>query len=222
MLADEDILLKLRAFEDAFVERKSKGDHADWIKTIVAFANSTPVGFPAVLFIGVRDNGEPEGDVNLDSLQKKLSEKVALVYPQPYYATRVLSLQDKQFLAVIVPGSADKPHFGGPSYIRSGSKSIVASEEQFKALIASRQSKVREIMKWKDKLVTLDRMNSADAVHMLGAVASTQECLVADCNEFYLTIRYAGSSGLDSVPLRRTELSFDNAKGRLKIELYQV
>jgi hypothetical protein len=52
MLTDEELLLRLRSFEDAFVERKTKGDHIDWVKTIVAFANSTPVGFPAVLFIG--------------------------------------------------------------------------------------------------------------------------------------------------------------------------
>lgn len=35
-------------------------DDKDWKKTAVAFANSVPVGLPAVLYIGVRDNGEIE------------------------------------------------------------------------------------------------------------------------------------------------------------------
>ncbi len=36
----------------------------------------------AVLFIGVKDNGTPEDrQVNLDSLQRTLSEQVAKAYP---------------------------------------------------------------------------------------------------------------------------------------------
>lgn len=74
-LADEDLLTRLKNFEDNFVERKSAGDNRDWLKTLVAFANSTPVGYPAVLFIGVRDDGTPEGGNNLDKLQQTLAEK---------------------------------------------------------------------------------------------------------------------------------------------------
>lgn len=222
MLSDQDLILRLRSFEDAFVERKSKGDQSDWIKTIVAFANSTPIGFPAVLFIGVRDDGEAEGEVNLDSLQKKLSEKVSQIYPAPYYTTRVLRQNEKEFLAVIVPGSSDRPHFAGPSYIRLGSKSVIASEEEFRALIASRQSKVRELLTWKNKVVTLDVMNSAEALNSLGPIASSRDASIVDCNDFYLTVRYLSSSVQDSFPLRRVELSFDNAKHRLKVEVQQI
>ena len=81
-ISDHDLLLRLRSFEDAFVERKTSADSKDWLKTIVAFANTAPVGYPAVLFIGVKDDGTPEGNqVNLDSLQKTLSEHVAKAYP---------------------------------------------------------------------------------------------------------------------------------------------
>jgi predicted HTH transcriptional regulator len=59
-LKDEELLLRLRIFEGNFVERKASGDLKDWPKTVVAFANSTPVGCPAVLFIGVKDDGTPD------------------------------------------------------------------------------------------------------------------------------------------------------------------
>ena len=130
-LSDHDILLRLTAFEDAFVERKTAGDSKDWLKTVVAFANSLPVGDPAILFIGVRDNGEIEGNSNLDSLQQTLSEKLAAAYPPVYYLPKVLLRDDKQFLAVIVPGSVDRPHFAGQAFIREGSKSVVSSARQF-------------------------------------------------------------------------------------------
>jgi predicted HTH transcriptional regulator len=79
---DQDLLLRLHSFEDAFVERKTSGDSKDWLKTVVAFANSTPIDYPAVMFIGVKDDGTHEGkQVNLDSLQRTLSEQVAKAYP---------------------------------------------------------------------------------------------------------------------------------------------
>jgi predicted HTH transcriptional regulator len=59
-LSDADLLSKLKNCEDAFVERKTAADNKDWLKTVVAFANSTPIGYPAVLFIGVKDEGTIE------------------------------------------------------------------------------------------------------------------------------------------------------------------
>ena len=70
--------------------------------------------------------------------------------------TKVLVKDGKQFLAVIVPGSEQRPHFAGPSYVRVGSETKVASEPQFQNLIAQRQSKAYEILKWKGKPVALD------------------------------------------------------------------
>ena len=72
-LSDTDILARLTNFEDAFVERKSTGDTKDLLKTAVAFANSTPIGYPAILFYGVTDKGEPEGKANLETLQETIS-----------------------------------------------------------------------------------------------------------------------------------------------------
>jgi predicted HTH transcriptional regulator len=53
-LTDQDILVRLAAFEDSFVERKTTNDIGDCLKTVVAFANTAPVGYPAILFVGIR------------------------------------------------------------------------------------------------------------------------------------------------------------------------
>jgi predicted HTH transcriptional regulator len=67
---DEQLRAWRRPSQDSFVERKSASDAGDWIRTIVAFANSTPPGRCGVLYIGVRDDGTVEGLANLDSVQK--------------------------------------------------------------------------------------------------------------------------------------------------------
>jgi predicted HTH transcriptional regulator len=50
----------MRNFEDHFVERKTAKDEKDRLKTVVAFANSAPFGYPSILFIGVKNSGEIE------------------------------------------------------------------------------------------------------------------------------------------------------------------
>jgi predicted HTH transcriptional regulator len=220
-LNDEELLLRLKNFEDNFVERKTSGDSKDWLKTVVAFANSTPVGYPAVLYVGVKNDGTPEEKpVNLDSLQKTFTDKLSDAYPPVYYLTKIVNVEGQQVLAVIVPGSADRPHFAGQAYVREGSKSSVASKLQFEELIASRNSKVYEILKWKGKLVTLDLMNVPTALHATGAVISSQAYSVAECNQFYLTLD-AGTFKR-SVPLDRVNISFDQNAQRLKLEERQL
>ncbi len=201
---DEDLLLKLHSFEDAFVERKTSGDSKDWLKTVVAFANSTPVGYPAVLFIGVKDNGTPEDrQVNLDSLQRTLSEQVAKAYPPIYYLTHILHVNGKQLLAVIIPGSSERPHFAGQSYVRDGSKSVRASKDQFDRLIAARNSKTYHILQWKDKTVLKGNIRRGEP-----RPSSFGSAVIADCNQFWVTLKMGND--LFALPLQRIELSFDH------------
>jgi predicted HTH transcriptional regulator len=82
-LSDADLLARLKNFEDHFVERKTSGDKKrDWLKTVVAFANSAPNGYPCVLYLGVKDNGEIEmPQVNLDGLQKSFNQEMKNAYP---------------------------------------------------------------------------------------------------------------------------------------------
>jgi predicted HTH transcriptional regulator len=200
-LTDHDLLLKLKNSEDAFVERKTSGDSKDWLKTVVALANSTPIGYPAVLFIGVKDDGTPEDNaVNLDSLQKTLSKQLANAYPPIYYLPKVLNANGKQVLAVIVPGSAERPHFAGQSYVRHGSQSVVASKEQFNALIASRSSKIYTILEWKDKSIQVGHIIPGEP-----RPYAFRTSTIVDCNEFWVTLKTG--TALQALPLGRLELS---------------
>jgi predicted HTH transcriptional regulator len=212
-LKDEELLLRLNNFEDTFVERKTSGDSKDWLKTIVAFANSTPTGYPAVLYIGVKNDGTPEEKpVNLDSLQKTFGEKIGEAYPTIYCLTKVLNVEGKQILAVIVPGSPDRPHFAGPSFIRKGSETVEASEEQFANLIAMRNSKAYEILKWKGKQITFAYAFESKAV---GPPARQKDACVVECNQFYVTLEFTHASY--SYPLVYVEVSFDTQKNRLML-----
>jgi predicted HTH transcriptional regulator len=211
-LNDEDLLLRLRNFEDNFVERKTSGDSKDWLKTVVAFANSTPVGYPAVLYIGVMNDGTPEEKtVNLDSLQKTFSEKVSEAYPLVYYVTKIVNVDGKQVLAVIVPGSTDRPHFAGQAYVREGSRTVVASKPQFEELIASRNSKAYEILKWKGKTITLAVLGRHTQTLVMARI-------VVACNQFYVTLKDPAGTDKACVPLNRIEVSFDEQAQRLKLE----
>ena len=118
-LNDAELLARLRNFEDHFVERKTPGDDKyDWVKTAVAFANSAPVDYACVLYIGVRNNGDiEERQANLDSLQKTFNKEMKFVYPPIAYLPRITESEGRQALAVIVLGSGSRPHFAGlPTY----------------------------------------------------------------------------------------------------------
>jgi Schlafen, AlbA_2 len=224
-LSDTDLLSRLTNFEDAFVERKSTGDMKDLLKTAVAFANSTPVGYPAILFYGVTDKGEAEGRANLDTLQKTISDKLSDAYPPIYNLPKTLQVDGKQLLAVIIPGSENRPHFAGRAYIREGSRSVPSSESQFRTLIAQRTSTAREILTWRGKEVTaIIESRNPFAQQGFAAIGTRDTTLaqittiVVDCNQFYLTLRRAEANAeLMSFPLRTVELSFDHKNSRLTI-----
>ncbi|MGB8989433.1 MAG: ATP-binding protein [Candidatus Sulfotelmatobacter sp.] len=218
-LSDADLLSRLKNFEDNFVERKTSGDNKDWLSAVVGFANSTPVGYPAVLFIGVRDDGTPEVGLNFESLQQSFTRKMQAAYPPIYFTTKMLGKDDSQFLAVIVPGSESRPHFAGHAYIRKGNRTETASEKQFEELLAGRLSKSGEILKWVNKTITIDFMVT-EHLHIYGSVSSSVEQVVTACNAFYVTYAsHIGQPGT-SVPLRRVEVSNDTIKSRLKLEIY--
>ena len=215
-LKDEELVLRLRNFEDNFVERKTSGDSKDWLKTVVAFANSTPIGYPAVLYIGVKDDGSPEErTVNLDSLQKTFTKEMGDAYPPPYYLMKVFCINGKQVLAVVVPGSPDRPHFAGQAYVRKGSQSIVASDSQFVELIASRNSKAYEILKWKGKAITVALFGGHTKAFGSPVEKRSRECTLLACNQFYATLKSA--TGQECIPLGWIDVSFDERAQRLKL-----
>lgn len=218
-LTDQDLLLRLKQFEDNFVERKLFSDGSKWLKAAVALANSAPIGFPAVLFIGVKDDGTPEDrpETDLENVQRTFMQKINGGYPPVPCFPRVLNVDGRQILAVVIPGSPERPHFAGLAYVRKGSDSVPASEEKFAELIAMRQSKVYEILKWKGKAVTVHWYHPRPGATREYGFAR-RDSSVIDCNQFFATI--VGEDGEPlSVPLERVVLSCDQPQCRLLLEV---
>jgi hypothetical protein len=224
-LTDQEILMKLGAFEDSFVERKTASDSRDWLDAVVAFANTAPIGYPAILFIGVRNDGTIEDTTgNLDKLQMTLSNKLAKAFPTPYWLSKVLQKDGKQFLAVIVPGSECRPHFAGHAFVRDGSRTVAASTEQFDRLIAQRNSKTYEILRWKGRAVSFTQplreymISGTTQWSQPKSIAVT----VIDCNLHYVTVEnISQKSTWASYPLRVIELSYDSPRSRLDLRLLE-
>jgi hypothetical protein len=207
-LSDEDLLAKMKNFEDHFVERKTAKDDKDWLKTVVAFANSAPVGVPCVLYIGVRDSGDIETpQVDLDDVQKRFNSKLQKAFPRVPYTLKILSAGELQALAVIVLGSELRPHFAGPSYVRRGSQSLPASEEQFAGLISSRNSKTYTILSFKGKPIKV--IYRYRRGHGVDETEWRNNPTVVFCNQWWVTVRQDGGA-LFTFPLEDVTLSFDH------------
>lgn len=213
-LNDTDLLSRMLNFENHMVERKTVKDEKDWKRAAVAFANSAPIGYPAVLYIGVRDNGEIETpQKDLEEVAKKFNSQMQKVYPRIAYVPKVIGADGRQALAVIIPGSESRPHFAGLAYVRRGPESVDASEEQFAELIAQRNSKAAFLLRWKGKNVTVFTRMGDDELAW-----PNDTCLI-DCNQFYVTLqRYLHEPPL-SFPLSRVEINFDNMKRRPQLEV---
>lgn len=221
-LTDDELLARLTNTEDNFVERKRFSDDREWLRTAVAFANSCPIGFPGILFIGVYDNGTvetPKTPINLDSLQKTLSERLNAAWPPIYYLTKSLRKNSHQFLAVLVPGSSARPHFAGRSYVRVGSETRDASELQFNELLAQRNTKAFAILEWKGKQITVEQRNTEN-LRVNGPSAGYFEPYVVTCDPYCVKLRTG--QDIQTVPLDRVLIGHDDERNRLKLELYPL
>jgi predicted HTH transcriptional regulator len=209
-ITDVELISRASNFEDQFTERKTYTNSKGWIETVVAFANSCPIGFPGVLYIGLKDDGTPQPPINLDTAQKTFAENIKAIYPPVYCLPRVITIAETQVLAILVPGSPNRPHFTGKSYVRVGSTTNEASETQFASLIAQRSSPVYEILKWQGKSISFHLTEAhGDRPHQ-GA-----EFTVEDCNSFFVTLHKNGQSW--SYALSRVTISFDHKHQRLVI-----
>jgi hypothetical protein len=216
-LNEADLLARMRNFEDHMVERKSIKDESDWKRAAVSFANSVPVGLPAVLYLGVRDNGEietPQRD--LEEVAKKFNTHMEKVYPRIAYVPKVISSDGRQALAIIIPGSESRPHFAGLAYIRRGPESVDASEEQFAELIAQRNSKAALILQAKGQRVTVfTRSGNSES-------AWPTDTIVTDCNQFYVSLQRCLHEPPISFPLNRVEINYDNLRRRPQLEVHDI
>jgi predicted HTH transcriptional regulator len=221
--SDAEILKRVKVGEDSFVERKSFGDWKnDAVKTSVAFANSCPFEAPpGLLCIGVKDDGAVEtSEQDLDRLQKTLERELEKAYPPVPHHTRIVPAPEGKFIAVIIPGSSQGPHFSGPAYVRTGPTTVKANEEQFERVIDRRERKVREILKWQNKRVKLVRIWAAPN-NLSGRIAGEADVVVLDCNSFVVKLRVTGSDQPISFPLDHVVLGHDPQTGSITIEVPQ-
>jgi hypothetical protein len=198
--------------ESNFVERKTLRDKDGWLHSAVAFANSAPIDYPAVLFVGVKNDGCVENandDHNWETQQMKVNQEINRAYPPIYRVCKVLRDDAGQFLAVIIPGSLQRPHFAGKSYVRVGPETIEASEEQFNLLIAERTAKVYKIREWLGKNIVFARFDQA----------KNMPAKLLDCTQHYLSVLIPGMDRPTSFPINRIELSFDHDMKCLALEI---
>lgn len=218
MQTDEPSLLRtLRSSETTFVERKSAADTQDWVKSVVAFANTLRPEQNGVLFLGVNNKGEIQAHKDdLDSLQRKFAEKTRIIYPEcPYYETYEVKDDEKRCLAIVVPGGSRKPYFAGPPYVRVASTSERPSPEQFERLLATRSDKAYQLQQWIDRLITLRFFSRRQGMgYQLDQ--STHDAKILDCNQFYVTVNFNNRKW--SYPLSRVEIAYDHVRDRLELE----
>jgi hypothetical protein len=182
-LTDVDLLASLSNTEDNFIERKTIKDADGWLKTAVAFANSCPIDYPGVLYVGVDNKGfvQQHGATppDFEELQKKVSGVIRSAWPPIYHLPKTLRKNGLEFIAVVVPGSSLRPHFSGPSWVRVGPENREASEEQYDELLAQRSSKFRELHKLIGKIIHWKAFSP-----FTGGADGT----VVACNQFFITV----------------------------------
>lgn len=213
------LIARLKNHEDNFVERKPEGVNAAEIRqTVVAFANSVPVGTTAVLFMGIHNDGSILGVGNPDKLQKTVRELCERVcYPPVAFSTAVLDVEGKAVVAVVVPPSRNRPHFSGPAFVRRGSESVAASPELFEELILSRSDKVAAILQMRDAPVSVVCIQ-----HKLGNTQQItdsryrthSECVVENCNAHTVRLRDIASDRHVTEPIENVTVSYDEERHR--------
>ncbi len=204
-----ELRARLEQDEDAFIERKETPHQTEVVETVVAFANSTPPDREAVLFLGQRADMTVVGLAgDVDKLQRKVDGWIASCYPPIKVHLEVLKdVGPDPVLAVVVPGSKDRPHFAGPAWVRVGSMTKRAPPELYEELIASRNTTAGAILRHKGKVVAVDEYfaglyGGPPALH-------TQDYRIEDCTAQSVDLYLLSAGTNRSVPLEQVTLSKD-------------
>lgn len=217
-----EMLRTERTQESSLIERKPDGfKDREARRVIVAFANSTPDGQEAVLFIGLDDKtGKVQGVANPDLLQSKYSKVLEDCYPSITVHMYALRFDGKIVVAVVVPASLRKPHFAGGAYVREGSRSILATDRLYEELILSRQDSTRELLKYKRAHTFLTvrgihyKLGSQEPTRHGWHVEEIPDTKVEDCDAFRVRLYRLDSHVYFSEDLKRVSISFDDKKNR--------
>jgi hypothetical protein len=134
------------------------------------------------------------------------------------YKTELLKLEEnKEVLAVEILPDTNLPHFSGQAYVRQGTKSVEASDELFKELIAARNSKAGYILRWKGKLipVTTKGKRLGDPTPGDRSFSETRNCEIIECTPFFVRLR---DDRHYTEPLNNITITLDErAGGRLML-----
>jgi hypothetical protein len=81
------------------------------------------------------------------------------------------------------------------------------------------QRKMRVILPWIGRYITLSQMNTGRAVIMTGPVRGSSHVQLLDCTEFFVKIGKPGADGFSrSISLANIEISFDDSRGCLELQ----
>lgn len=214
-------------WEDSLLERKVESDLKDLLKTLVAFANSVRPDHVATLLIGEKNDGSVQGVANPDGIQKTVRKECERIYPslEGAWQSRVYEKDGKSCVRVEIEYSGETPHFGGAAWVRRGSASIPASDEEFQRLIDLRSSKVRELTKWLGREITVEGdMGTVSlqerSLHGHPRWHGKHGAILASVNNFWATFDKKSRLPVpekQSEPLKKLLLSWDDTENRLKV-----
>jgi len=209
MLSDASLLERLSQSESQFVERKqSLPNSRDLREALVAFANALRPGEYAVVFLGVHDDGTITGVTGVDGIQKTINNCAANdCAPAVWCEPRVLRVQGKEVVAVVIPHSEKKPHFTGHALIRVGSENKRATEQMLSELIASRNDKAQKLLPLKGKKISIELRPPKPASDPFDSLPLWQRNYVLkDCDAHCVTIEDRTYSRTIMEPLSRVEI----------------
>lgn len=140
-LNDDTLETLLRDLESDRAERKEsfKGDAPDAVRqAICAFANDLPDHRAAgVVFIGVRDDGQPTGLAITDELLRNLASirSDGNILPLPSMGVEKRKLRGTEVAVItVLPADAPPVRYKGRTYIRTGPRRDIASQQDERIL----------------------------------------------------------------------------------------
>jgi predicted HTH transcriptional regulator len=156
MMTETRLSELMRSSETHWVERKTSFNPGDIKKILVAFANSLPEGQEAVLFIGIGPNLKSVPGLNVDKKQRDIRAFAQTdCFPPIECVPTIVRDNGNEVIAVVVGFSPRKPHFTGHAFVRVGSETLRADDNALDELIASRNDKVRRLLRDKGQEVTV-------------------------------------------------------------------
>jgi hypothetical protein len=214
-----DLAARLANHEDALVERKPETANSGEIRaTACGFANTVRPGSTALIFFGVADDGTVHGVTKPDSLQKTIRRQLMVeCYPEIQHQSFVIEHSGKSVLAVEIPASTTRPHFTGPAYVRRGSETVLASEQEYERLIASRNTVAGVLARaigetWIVQAIG-KKLGDTKPIQQPGHRESA-ECRIVEVNAHFVRLHHLASGSNLTEELVRAELSYDEKKHR--------